>query len=423
MSARGIMHYIPPNWRELPERDPDLALPRGLVTAEPYRDLEQNPDRYLSGNTQQSDWRTYLDERPDLSPDVWRTRTLGSLSIPEEPPRPIPRSRLPRYIFIAALLAVTAAVVAVVVSQTSKGAVDMAGGGAGTAQVNAVETVSQPNNSVSSTASISVGSLTTGFIATTNAVSAAGSPSVLEGSTTMRLTVSTSPVLPIPGATNQTYTAVPGGRTGSANTTTYWDCCKPSCGWLSNSGLTGVAARSCAASGATLTAKNVKNPCGGGGITGPEDGFAYACTDAVPIVVNSDLAYGFAALPFPDVEECCACYELTFTSSAIAGKRMVVQKINNGRDLATTQFDLQIPGGGLGIFDGCSRQFGVDANTNWGFRYGGVTNVTGCGVLPSALQEGCAFRFGWFMGANSPSATYRRVTCPDALVAKSGCNR
>lgn len=40
---------------------------------------------------------------------------------------------------------------------------------------------------------------------------------------------------------------------------------------------------------------------------------------------------------------------LTFTSTSIAGKKMIVQATNTGADLGEGQFDLAIPGGGVGI--------------------------------------------------------------------------
>ena len=39
---------------------------------------------------------------------------------------------------------------------------------------------------------------------------------------------------------------------------------------------------------------------------------------------------------------CCACYELTFTSGAVAGKKMIVQATNTGGDLAGNQFDISV---------------------------------------------------------------------------------
>jgi hypothetical protein len=49
---------------------------------------------------------------------------------------------------------------------------------------------------------------------------------------------------------------------------------------------------------------------------------------------------------------------LTFTSGAVAGKTMVVQSTNTGGDLGSNQFDILMPGGGVGIYDGCLVEFG-----------------------------------------------------------------
>ncbi|KAI8802135.1 RlpA-like double-psi beta-barrel-protein domain-containing protein-containing protein, partial [Cladochytrium replicatum] len=90
---------------------------------------------------------------------------------------------------------------------------------------------------------------------------------------------------------------------------------------------------------------------------------------------------------------CCNCHLITFTNTAARAKQMVVQHVNTGLDLSDNHFDLQMPGGGLGIFDGCSKQFGVDASTC--ARYGGVSKVEDCNNLPPVLQTGCRWRFEW----------------------------
>ena len=41
---------------------------------------------------------------------------------------------------------------------------------------------------------------------------------------------------------------------------------------------------------------------------------------------------------------------LTFTSGPVAGKTMIVQSTNTGGDLGENHFDIQMPGGGVGIF-------------------------------------------------------------------------
>nr|AKN52393.1 endoglucanase [Rhizopus reflexus] len=43
--------------------------------------------------------------------------------------------------------------------------------------------------------------------------------------------------------------------------------------------------------------------------------------------------------------------------------------------------------------------------------------------LPSALQAGCKWRFNWFKNADNPSMTYKEVTCPKEITAKTGCSR
>jgi len=119
---------------------------------------------------------------------------------------------------------------------------------------------------------------------------------------------------------------------------------------------------------------------------------------------------------------------------------MVVQVTNTGGDLGSNvsaelpvpngilrltflpsqHFDLQMPGGGVGIFNGCASQFG---SWNGGQQYGGVGSRSECDNLPSAVRQGCYWRFDWFKGADNPNMTFQKVTCPAELVAKSGCKR
>lgn len=64
---------------------------------------------------------------------------------------------------------------------------------------------------------------------------------------------------------------------------------------------------------------------------------------------------------------------------------------NTGGDLGQGHFDIQLPGGGVGIFNGCTAQWGAPSD-GWGSRYGGVSSVSDCSSLPSQLQDGCKFR-------------------------------
>lgn len=102
---------------------------------------------------------------------------------------------------------------------------------------------------------------------------------------------------------------------------------------------------------------------------------------------------------------------------------MIVQAVNTGSDVSTTQFDLTIPGGGVGIFtEGCTTEWNAPA-TGWGQQYGGVSSLSECSALPSVLQPGCDFRFDWMQGADNPNVNYERVACPAELIAKTNCKR
>ena len=203
---------------------------------------------------------------------------------------------------------------------------------------------------------------------------------------------------------------------GSGTTTRYWDCCKGSCAWPGKADVS-APITTCDIKDQPLTDANAASGCDGG--------TAYMCSDQSPWAVNATMAYGFAAVSIPSETEsdwCCSCYELTFTSTSIAGKKMIVQATNTGGDLAQGQFDLAIPGGGVGIFNGCTDEWGAPAS-GWGAQYGGISSNT-CSSFPSALQPGCNFRFGdFFEGADNPTVDYKQVTCPKALTDKTGCVR
>lgn len=78
---------------------------------------------------------------------------------------------------------------------------------------------------------------------------------------------------------------------------------------------------------------------------GCDGGSAYMCSNESPWAVDDSLAYGYAAVNIAGGSEdswCCACYELTFTSGAVAGKKMIVQATNTGGDLGSNQFDISV---------------------------------------------------------------------------------
>lgn len=202
---------------------------------------------------------------------------------------------------------------------------------------------------------------------------------------------------------------------GSGKTTRYWDCCKGSCAWDGKADVSSPV-KTCDIDDNPITDTNAQSGCNGGD--------AYMCSDQSPWAVNSTMAYGFGAVHIPGGSEsswCCACYELTFTSTSIEGKKMIIQATNTGADLAQGQFDIAMPGGGVGIYNGCTDEWGAPSS-GWGAQYGGISSNT-CNEFPSALQPGCDWRFDWFEGADNPTVDYKQVTCPKAITDKTGCVR
>ncbi|KAI9719454.1 MAG: hypothetical protein M1812_003525 [Candelaria pacifica] len=204
------------------------------------------------------------------------------------------------------------------------------------------------------------------------------------------------------------------GASGSGTTTRYWDCCKGSCAWSGKAPVT-APVKTCDKDNNPLSDANAKSGCEAGGN-------AYMCADQSPWAVSDTLAYGFAAVNVAGQTErdwCCSCYKLTFTSDSMKGKQMIVQATNTGGDLGGNQFDIAIPGGGVGVFNACSDQYGAPPN-GWGKQYGGIDTNT-CSSMPACLQPGCNWRFDWF--ADNPSVDFEQVACPAEIVAKTGCGR
>lgn len=229
---------------------------------------------------------------------------------------------------------------------------------------------------------------------------------------------------------------VNGGKSGSGWATRYWDCCKPHCAWP---GKGGTKAHACDASGNKINDDGASSMCDGGN--------SGTCLSQIPMVVNDTLAYAYAAVPTADGASCGKCYALKFTGKgkyetkanhkALLGKTLVVMTSNVGSDVSQGQFDIMIPGGGVGIFNGCSR-FGWG---NMGAQYGGL--LTECekeagssGDLrakrkeclakkcestfgkDAQAKEGCMFLATWYEAAGNPMHEYKEVECPSALKNK-----
>ena len=205
----------------------------------------------------------------------------------------------------------------------------------------------------------------------------------------------------------------------------------PSCGWTANSN---PPVPSCQKDGMTRTGADTKNGCEGGGS-------AYECYDFAPWYdAGSNLAYGFVAY---NGVPCGTCFMLQFTgggnsgpnpgASALKGQQMVVQVINIG-GIQANQFDILIPGGGVGAMTaGCTAQWG---NVDLGVTYGGLLSECGgdcncmkgkCssvfGGISSTLKAGCDWFTNWYSCADNPQLVYKQVSCPQQLSSKTGVSR
>ena len=267
--------------------------------------------------------------------------------------------------------------------------------------------------------------------------------------------------------------------------TRYWDACKPHCSWLRESAndvtradtssdeaylATFGTARNCNIHDVevpTFTLGNVtkswfgyegtRSACGD-----EKEKGVFTCTDMAPIAVNDTLAYAYVAGTADS--RCGKCYHLQYdghfkdefeqnppkaTHKALKGKHLVVMASNIGNDVAggnanlpAGQFDLMVPGGGVGAFDALSTQVNKGAGFNWGAGFGGFLTEcqknTNCGTegsldcyqtcvkemcnaafgdagLPNLLR-GCNWFADWYMAADNPTYYIEEVECPQYLI-------
>ncbi|WP_293263003.1 hypothetical protein [Nannocystis sp.] len=271
----------------------------------------------------------------------------------------------------------------------------------------------------------------------------------------------TDPATTDPGATDTSPGTTQGTDTGDdpppldetacqGYATRYWDCCKAHCGWEGNVNPATEPLQSCNKNDQSLgPVYDVMSSC-----QSPAEGSAFTCYDEAPWAVSAKLAYGFAAVPAQG-DVCGRCYQLEFDgtghynaqdpgSVALTGKTMIVQATNIGFDVGGGQFDILTPGGGVGLFDACSYQWGV-ATAELGATYGGFMTkcqeqhpgdhakqkecVLGrCAAVfddpvLAPLAKGCEWYVGWYEAADNPNLHYQEVACPAALVAVSGIDR
>ena len=228
-----------------------------------------------------------------------------------------------------------------------------------------------------------------------------------------------------------------GGRSGSGWATRYWDCCKPHCSWPEHAN--GNYSKQCSNKG-----KNESTDWGGGSVC--SGGGLMTCTSQIPFTVDGcdEIGFAFAAVPASDGGSCGKCFQLTFTGTgkystdnnhrAIKGKKLIIMTTNIGGDVQHGQFDIMIPGGGVGMFNGCSSM-------GWGAQgeqYGGLlsdceksSNYVASKTLSclkdkcnsvfsndSEAKKGCMFLAEWMHAAGNPEHNYVEVECPEVLKAK-----
>ena len=219
---------------------------------------------------------------------------------------------------------------------------------------------------------------------------------------------------PVPTAPDCSGEGLPNVVGGDGFATRYWDCCQPHCSQFDG--------HRCSQDGTSQTGDS-NSACNGGG--------SFACYDEAPRAVSECLSYGHMAKTNPN---CGGCYRIQFTgegehnvndpgSRLIKGKQMIVKVTNTGGDVAGNQFDLMIPGGGVGQFNACSRQWGT---SDLGAQYGGfLSECTGdinqkkecvrqeCMKIPAgSARDGCIWFVDWFQVADNPKFTSEQTNCP-----------
>jgi hypothetical protein len=172
-------------------------------------------------------------------------------------------------------------------------------------------------------------------------------------------------------------------------------------------------------------------------------GSAYMCWSGAPHALSDSVSYGFASANLSSLP-CGQCFQIQFDggahsggptaeTAAISGKQMIVQMINRG-GVASDQFDLLIPGGGIGLQTSCPTQWATSAS-NLGSQYGGFlsgckgqSDVPGCVRTKCAtvfvdkpdLLAGCNWLVDWLHAADNPTFVYKTVTCPSDFKSVMG---
>ena len=233
---------------------------------------------------------------------------------------------------------------------------------------------------------------------------------------------------------------VPGGMSGSGFASRYWDCCKPSCSWTNNAGA-GNEARQCDAQMNVISNPNESSMCDGGRST--------TCLSQIPFTIKGcdNLGFAFGAVPGAGPKVCGRCFLLSFTGQGkyetklnhkkLAQKKLVVMASNIGYDVAGGQFDVMIPGGGVGIFNGCASILGNSMGAQYGGLLSDCENEVGWGGYDEDIYKkrkecltkkcntvfankanakaGCLFQAEFMEAAGNPLHTFKEIECPQVL--------
>ena len=268
------------------------------------------------------------------------------------------------------------------------------------------------------------------------------------------------------GAPPEAYTKdiLSNGKTGWSSR--YWDACKPHCSWLSSVDTTSeekykegmTVARNCNIHDVEVPAftlghavqqywmgyEGTNSAC-----VNENAGGTYTCTDMAPIQVTENLSYGYVAAPGDKFGGGCGkCFHLQFnggnhandvkaTHRALKGKHMIVMASNIGYDVEEGQYDMLVPGGGVGAFNALSMQIGVPASglgANGGGFLTECQQSLGWDNTVEAYQEcvikkcdevfkdwpnllrGCRWYAEWYMAADNPTYNWEEVECPQYLI-------
>ena len=352
----------------------------------------------------------------------------------------------------------------------------------GASASNSSSSVVVPPNSATSSSN-GVPSQSSSSVNPTSSANPVSSAAESSSSKEPELDASGFPTLESYGAPPAEYTKDISATAKRGWNTRYWDACKPHCSWLRESAndVTRAdtssdeayiadygTARNCNihdvevptftlgdVSKAWFGYNGTRSACGD-----EKEKGVFTCTDMAPIAVNDTLSYAYVAGTADS--KCGKCYHLQYdghfanemennppreTHKALKGKHMIVMASNIGMDVAggnpnlpAGQFDLMVPGGGVGAFDALTTQVKKGSDFNWGAGFGGFLTecqnqlgydatlveyqtcikgmcdaAFGDAGLPNLLR-GCHWFADWYKAADNPTYYIEEVECPQYLI-------